>query len=44
METKEMTMEELVTFINSTSSYSEVIVHVGFGEKGDSDEERKQFI
>lgn len=33
METVEMTMEELVTFINSHNAESEFIIHVELGEE-----------
>lgn len=33
METKEMTMEELIAFINSHNAESEFVIHVELGEE-----------
>lgn len=38
METKEMTMEELIAFINDMDSDCEFVIHAELGE-GDADEE-----
>ena len=38
MDTKEMTMDELIAFVNSLDRDKKVIIHVQFGEAGESDE------
>lgn len=39
METKEMTMKELIAFINSMDNDTEFVIHVEFGEGDEGDEE-----
>lgn len=39
METKEMTMEELITFINSMGNDCEFVIHAELGEGEMADEE-----
>ena len=39
MDTKEMTMEELITFINSMGNDCEFIIHTEFGEGEEADAE-----
>lgn len=39
METKEMTMKELIAFINSMDNDTEFVIHVEFGEGDECNEE-----
>lgn len=43
METKEMTMEELIAFINSMDAESEFVIHAEF-EKGDEADEKEESL